>query len=744
MSRVRYEFGTFCLEPRRRRLARLDGTPVEISPKVFDALVYLIEHPGTVIPRDTLMESLWPRAIVEDNSLHKLIAALRHVLGSDSQRYIATVPGRGYQFVADVRAIEELPLEVETLAAVTDSDPDPMGETASARRESSGSLRWRRAISIAVIGGIVVSVALLGAFGPRLSGMRALPALDGVVRTLPATSYPGDERQPSLSPDGRQVAFSWEGGKVSQASNRDIYIASLGGGTEPLRLTTDPATDRDPAWSPDGTRIAFLRQRGTREYDLLVMPALGGAERKLYATRIWIDLELREHAPTLAWSPDSRHILFTSQSDDPLDAGSYRLYALSIDSGRVEPLSTDTNVFDSSPAVSGDSKWLAFSRFAIGARTSRLMIQPLGPGLQAVGKPTAVPIPLQENTPAAPHSPHWSADAGRLVFVVNGTLFEWERGGTTRALYTPSSPPGSVRYRGLSMHRSAERTHAVLEVEASLSDIWALPLDPRTHMAAGLPERRIASTAVDTHPRLSPDGREVAFMSWRSGQPSVWLSAPDGSNARQLTQFVASTFGFPRWSPDGKQITFHGATADEGRQIYIVPADGGVPRSLTSGCCAEWSLDGRHLYVTEIDDVPKITQVDIADGSRKRLFDGDLPYLTADGSSLVYAKVKEPGLFRRSIIGDPARNPEEKLVEDYVPPLGGIAMAAEGFYYVGHTPSGVPRALRFYDYSTGSAHDAAVLPMRTSQGLSLSADGRTLLYSASADSGSDLVVLEFE
>jgi eukaryotic-like serine/threonine-protein kinase len=102
--RPAYEFGDFRVEPRHRVLARLDGAPIEIGAKAFDALVYLVEHAGTIVTRDELMRALWPRTVVEDNSLNKLIAAIRRALGE--QGYIATLQGRGYQFVADVRVCE--------------------------------------------------------------------------------------------------------------------------------------------------------------------------------------------------------------------------------------------------------------------------------------------------------------------------------------------------------------------------------------------------------------------------------------------------------------------------------------------------------------------------------------------------------------------------------------------------------------------------------------------------------------
>jgi DNA-binding winged helix-turn-helix (wHTH) protein len=101
-----YAFGAFELDPARRSLTRTSGQPVALGGKAFDALVCLIEHAGEVVTRDTLSSVLWPTTEVEDNNLSQTIQALRRALGDTGPRhlYIATVPRRGYQFVANVTA----------------------------------------------------------------------------------------------------------------------------------------------------------------------------------------------------------------------------------------------------------------------------------------------------------------------------------------------------------------------------------------------------------------------------------------------------------------------------------------------------------------------------------------------------------------------------------------------------------------------------------------------------------------
>lgn len=100
-----WAFGDFRLDAGQRRLWRGDGAPVELTPRLFDTLLYFVERPGQLLDKRALIDTLWPGLVVEENNLNQAIAALRRALGDDRQasRYIQTVPRRGFRFVADVQ-----------------------------------------------------------------------------------------------------------------------------------------------------------------------------------------------------------------------------------------------------------------------------------------------------------------------------------------------------------------------------------------------------------------------------------------------------------------------------------------------------------------------------------------------------------------------------------------------------------------------------------------------------------------
>jgi len=102
-----YEFEGFRLDAGKRLLIKGNGEPVPVTPKVFDTLLYLVRHRGKVIGKDELMREIWTDTIVEENNLSQNISILRRILGEKpgEGRFIATVPGRGFRFVPEVREL---------------------------------------------------------------------------------------------------------------------------------------------------------------------------------------------------------------------------------------------------------------------------------------------------------------------------------------------------------------------------------------------------------------------------------------------------------------------------------------------------------------------------------------------------------------------------------------------------------------------------------------------------------------
>jgi len=151
-----YKFRDFMLELSERRLSR-DGMPVELAPKIFDALTLLVQRAGHLVSKDEFQATLWPRQIVNDATLSKAIWQLRQTLGEGDDELIETVPRQGYRFRAKVQllhaeAIVQLKLaEDSPLTASV-----PAATSAPVNRSGTPYARWPWALCAVLLAALAV------------------------------------------------------------------------------------------------------------------------------------------------------------------------------------------------------------------------------------------------------------------------------------------------------------------------------------------------------------------------------------------------------------------------------------------------------------------------------------------------------------------------------------------------------------------------------------------------------------
>src|SRR5215471_21415447 len=136
-NRAVYEFGGFVLDAGHRVLRRDSGEAIALTAKVFDTLLYLLEHRGETLDKDRLLREIWPELVVEENNLTQNISTLRQALGETrgENRFIATVPRKGYRFVADV--IErDVRIPAPVVGPVGDAATPPTGPAAPSTKKS--------------------------------------------------------------------------------------------------------------------------------------------------------------------------------------------------------------------------------------------------------------------------------------------------------------------------------------------------------------------------------------------------------------------------------------------------------------------------------------------------------------------------------------------------------------------------------------------------------------------------------
>jgi TolB-like protein/DNA-binding winged helix-turn-helix (wHTH) protein/Tfp pilus assembly protein PilF len=172
-------FGDFRLDLEERLLLRSDRTEVPLTPRIFETLRYLVEHSGRVLDKELIMEAVWPDCVVEENNLAQNISTLRRIFGDTSscQRYIATVPSRGYRFIAEVHTANET-AEGEIAKSNVESNQAPTAEAVAAISAAPPPRRdvpmWF--VALAVIAFLVAAIFFFSHTRTR-EGSSAAPAV---------------------------------------------------------------------------------------------------------------------------------------------------------------------------------------------------------------------------------------------------------------------------------------------------------------------------------------------------------------------------------------------------------------------------------------------------------------------------------------------------------------------------------------------------------------------------------------
>ncbi len=167
---INFEVGEWLVEPDSNRLGK-DGEMVMIEPRVMELLVYLAKHPGKVVSSEEIFDHVWPNVVVGENSIYRCIAQIRKVLGDSTTepRYIATIPKRGYQLIADVKAAAPRPRESRESAASAAPVGAENGRTRlGARLRSHGP--WILAGMLLVVVVVVGSLVIPRSEAPRVPG----------------------------------------------------------------------------------------------------------------------------------------------------------------------------------------------------------------------------------------------------------------------------------------------------------------------------------------------------------------------------------------------------------------------------------------------------------------------------------------------------------------------------------------------------------------------------------------------
>ncbi len=401
--------------------------------------------------------------------------------------------------------------------------------------------------------------------------IRPKPVPAREVRVERITDSVGNEESPAVSPDGKTVAFvAPAGGK------RQIWIRLLAAGT-PLQLTHDESDHLQPRWSPDSSSLIYYApsDSATEQGTIWEIPALGGAPHRIASGLGGGDI-----------SHDGRYIALFQLRADRIE-----LAVVTRDGSgteRVHQLPAQS-VYDL-PRWAPNDGMVAFHRGQTGSFDDAILIVPVAGG-----------EPKEIAHGDSLRGLSWLADGSGVVY---GSSF-----GST-VLYPPAFNLRTVRIRDGAERQLTFGEASYVEPDVSSSgklfatrirsqsDIWKFPTGGSPTDNARDVVRITRQTGQSQTPSISPDGKELVYLSDSGGHGNLWVVKIDGSAMRQITfeRSPAVAIGVPVWSPAGDWIVFivsrPGNTGE-----WLVHSDGsGLHQLVADATSAYWSADGHWVY----------------------------------------------------------------------------------------------------------------------------------------------------
>ena len=258
------------------------------------------------------------------------------------------------------------------------------------------------------------------------------------------------------------------------------------------------------------------------------------------------------------------------------------------------------------------------------------------------------------------------------------------------------------------------------------------------------PVQMYMSTRQQNNGQYSSDGNHVAFGSARSGTWSVWAADTDGNNLVQISH--EGPAGYPRWSPDSQKIAFEMIEASGHFGVYIADISDRVPRKLKTSVREAsrpfWSHDGKWIYFRGYEGVGRQLYRCPSGGGDATLLaafqDPRTPIESSDGKVLYFPwSLTDPNIMMLALDrpdASPQQVPEMPKISDEAR----WAVMPDGIYF---SPQGNPRSICFYDFATQHTREIFRADKDLSEGISVSPDGRYLLYSQEDENNSDIMLV---
>ncbi|WP_109485933.1 winged helix-turn-helix domain-containing protein [Occallatibacter savannae] len=649
-----YQFGDFRLDCQRFEL-QLNGRAVRVERKPMELLMLLASRQGQLVTRAEIAERLWSSEVFVDteHGINTAVRKLRHLLQDDAEepKFIQTVTGMGYRFVAPVTTVEPLrPVAADQSAAVSSEAGPAYRVTAGVKAETEllpaagARKRWRALGWYAA-----AALCALGAFGG--TAIYRSRQHSSEVRYTQLTDFTDSAVQPALSPDGRMLAFIR--GVDPFMTVDQIYVKLLPNG-EARRVTDDSRLKYGLSFSPDGSEIAYTVLEGP-VFSTYVVSSLGGEPRLLFKNSSglqWLDSQnvLYSQAPSgihlsvvkstmtrenvqdlyapahergmahLSYpSPDKRWALVVEMNGNG-EWAPCRLIAIE---GERQTRNVGPAGACTSAAWSPDGKWMYFAAYVDGHTHLWQQRFPEGVPEQITSGPTE-----EEGIAVDPDGRSLITSLGVYQTSI---VFHDEKGDHTLA------SDGEVGWWPTPVFRQEDKVvyYLLRRGKGLATELW------QTEVESGKSEAVLPDVSMASF-NISRDGKEVVYATWgANGVTELWRAPMDRSSApvklgiagARMPQFgpqgqilfqkaeggtnyveqadpdgrnVSKVFPYPisdlqSISPARKWVILAAARPieDHRQTILAVSLEDGSQKILcTDHCTPNWSPDGKFLYIT--------------------------------------------------------------------------------------------------------------------------------------------------
>jgi DNA-binding winged helix-turn-helix (wHTH) protein/WD40 repeat protein len=567
-----FQVGEFFLDP-ANRLLRHGEAPVSLSPKAFDALVYLVRNPRRLLTREELIHALWPDSYVEEGNLSVHIFQVRRALGTaaDGKAYIQTVPKKGYRFNAEVKVVDR-PAVLSTAVPSNESVPEIVftsGEALPLSHRRARSWKLLAGGAACLLALIVIAARFipsrqearksasptrLTSFSPELSVSAAAISPDG--KTLAYANPAGIFLEETSTKETRRLRSPASGLRISNLSWFPDGSKLLATGAEPHALEASVwivpargATDservgayRRGVISPDGSQIALVKESGGVK-ELLLLPTVGGQVRRIAV------ISPREDLGTVFWSVDGQRLDFVAiRWNAQLRRNQGSIRSVSLSSGKTEEIL-------SGPNLSGDAISLPDGRLLYGQLLGANPTGSYGGEVREVRVDSRTNKAAGDSVSFGNSIGRWtepivglsiSADGRRLVFrtvLTQHSVYEGDLEENGKSL---------LRVRRLTFGQGRDdfprawtRDSKAIFFDSNRNGKWEIFKQGSDQVSD---EPYLQGVNDEFSPRMSPDGRSLLYLDrpreWREPEPIRLMRV---SIAEGFPQFVLQTSAYSEW-----------------------------------------------------------------------------------------------------------------------------------------------------------------------------------------------------